>query len=123
MENINDFTNLQIPNFKEEDLFDVPQNYFDELPNKVMGRLHAEEKVWAFKKKRRRLLYTLSSIAASLLIVLTVALFTYSAKSEKKTDNLACLNYDNLSVVDYQMLDYYDECLEMEDETEADWDF
>lgn len=123
MENINDFNNLQIPNYREEDLFDVPQHYFDDLPDKVMARLQVEEKALAFKKKRRRLLYTVSSVAASLLIVFTVAFFTYSEKLDKKTDSLACLNYDDLSVVDYQMLDYYDECLEMENEIETDWDF
>ena len=56
---------------KNDNGFDVPEHYFDELGNNVIAKIKKQEK----KQRNNRIFMSVSSIAASLLIILSIFYF------------------------------------------------
>ena len=80
-----------IPKFKEDDLFKVPEGFFDTLPEKAMAAVRADEAKRGIA--RRKLFYYISSAAAvALVIVLMVFFFQNNGN-----DGLVAHNNNNSS--------------------------
>ena len=86
----------------KKDGFKIPDIYFEEFPETIMSKIRAEK-----KKKKTFQLSIISSIAASILIVLLSVYTMYNQKSSKPIDDC------QLSEIEYfgiEMNDIYDIC-------------
>jgi len=63
--------------------FNVPDGYFEKMQNEVFAKIHWHKK----KLKQRKIIYSIGSIAASLLIIINVVYFY----PEKNSENFASL--------------------------------
>ena len=81
-----------IPKFKEDELFKVPEGFFDTLPEKAMAAVRADEAKRGIA--RRKLFYYISSAAAVALVVVLMVFFFQN----KGNDGLVAHNNNNSAV-------------------------
>ena len=86
-----------IPKFKEDDLFKVPEGFFDTLPEKAMAAVRADEAKRGIA--RRRLFYYISSAAAVALVVVLMVFFFQN----NGNDGLVAYNNNNSAVENNSM--------------------
>lgn len=79
---MNDFRNTNINDLKgkpAEVFTDVPEDYFEKLPEKIISRISIEKK----QRAQRLKIYTLSGIAAGLLILLGFSFLIFLHNPDK----------------------------------------
>lgn len=102
---------IDLENIEKKEHFQVPDNYFDELPSRVMQHIHQEQ-----RKKR-----TLISSAVAAVAVIAVAVgvfFTYNTpkQSAEITQNQQiAANIEEEEALEMVAEDYYSEELAMLD--------
>lgn len=69
---------IDLDNIEKKEYFQVPENYFEELPGRVMQNIHQEQ------RKRKTLIS--SAIAAVAVIAIAVGVFFTFNAPEKTTD-------------------------------------
>jgi hypothetical protein len=81
---------------KQSEVFSgVPEKYFEQLPDKIKSRIRQEEK----QRERRLKIYTVSGIAAGLLIILGFSFFMFLQNPDNNTSRQVAENAGNVLVV------------------------
>lgn len=73
---------MNLNQYPKKEFFEVPEHYFDELPEKVLNAIHQEKK-YVFRK---RLWMISSSVAAVMIVLLGVAFFLTNPNND---DNIS----------------------------------
>ncbi len=73
---------MNLDQYPKKEFFEVPEHYFDELPNKVLNAIHQEKKYVL----RKRLWMISSSVAAVMIVLLGVAFFLTNPNND---DNIS----------------------------------
>jgi len=78
--------------------FKTPDGYFEKMQDEVFTKIHRYEK----RRKQRRILYSITSVAASLLIIFSITFFL----PNKNSGNLASLVYEKeIQLADNSIID------------------
>lgn len=106
--------NINIEELKKNDIFKVPEHYFDNLTERVMANIPAEETkiVSISKKKTNNSWWKWSSVAASIAVVALGATFMMNRPNNvaQDSDQLAS-NAEEMTpeeMMEYTMLDTED---------------
>jgi len=73
---------VNLDQYPKKEFFEVPEHYFDELPNKVLNAIHQEKKYVL----RKRLWMISSSVAAAMIVLLGVSFFLTNPNND---DNIS----------------------------------
>ena len=73
---------MNLNQYPKREFFEVPEHYFDELPNKVLNAIHQEKKYVL----RKRLWMISSSVAAAMIVLLGVSFFLTNPNND---DNIS----------------------------------
>ena len=73
---------MNLDQYPKKEFFEVPEHYFDELPNKVLNAIHQEKKYVL----RKRLWMISSSVAAAMIVLLGVSFFLTNPNND---DNIS----------------------------------
>lgn len=73
---------MNLDQYPKKEFFEVPEHYFDELPDKVLNSIHQEKKYVL----RKRLWMMSSSVAAVMIVLLGVAFFLTNPNND---DNIS----------------------------------
>ncbi len=73
---------MNLDQYPKKEFFEVPEHYFDELPNKVLNAIHQEKKYVL----RKRLWMISSSVAAVMIVLLGVSFFLTNPNND---DNIS----------------------------------
>ena len=73
---------MNLDQYPKKEFFEVPEHYFDELPEKVLNAIHQEKK-YVFRK---RLWMISSSVAAVMIVLLGVSFFLTNPNND---DNIS----------------------------------
>ncbi len=91
---------IDIEQLNKKEYYDVPEGYFDQLPNQIMGAIRKER---TFKRN-----ITISSIAAVFLIIICSTLvINYKKDDISSQKDIAIEKTGNESTLEEQMADYY----------------
>jgi len=90
---------IDLDTLQKEEHYQVPEGYFDQLPQQVMNQIHKE------KTKRRNI--WLSAVAATLaLVICSVTVIGYMQRDDVRQQNIVQAASQN-SQLEEQMVDYY----------------
>ena len=73
---------MNLDQYPKKEFFEVPEHYFDELPEKVLNAIHQEKKYVL----RKRLWMISSSVAAAMIVLLGVSFFLTNPNND---DNIS----------------------------------
>jgi flagellar basal body-associated protein FliL len=102
---------IDLENIEKRESYQIPENYFEELPGRVMQNIHQEQ------RKRRNIL--LSAVAAVAILVVAVGIFFTYNTPEGSTDiaqtQQTVTTAPEEEVLETIATDYYSEELAMMD--------
>lgn len=103
---------MNLEQLKKKDIFKVPENYFEHLPNEVMAKVNYRR----IKQKRNRVLLSIASAAASIAIVIGIINFygegnelTQIPQSSQHHDIAQIIAEKEFDNLDYQIMEYYED--------------
>ena len=103
---------IDLENIEKKECYQIPENYFEELPGRVMQNIHQEQ-------RKRRNIFLAAVAAVAILVVAVGVFFTYNTPEGRtdiaQTQQTVTTALEEEEVLETLATDYYSEELAMMD--------
>ena len=103
---------IDLENIEKRESYQIPENYFEELPGRVMQNIHQEQ-------RKKRTIFTAAVAAIAILVVAVGVFFTYNTPNQSseivQTQQTAVASLEEEEILETVATDYYSEELAMMD--------
>lgn len=103
---------IDLENIEKRESYQIPENYFEELPGRVMQNIHQEQ-------RKKRTIFTAAVAAIAILVVAVGVFFTYNTPNQSseivQTQQTAIASLEEEEILETVATDYYSEELAMMD--------
>jgi negative regulator of sigma E activity len=103
---------IDLENIEKRESYQIPENYFEELPGRVMQKIHQEQ-------RKRRTIFTAAIAAIAILVVAVGVFFTYNTPEGSneivQTQQTVTTALEEEEILETVATDYYSEELAMMD--------